>query len=113
MDVLIVLTQLRLCAGRVDWSVGEGLALLQTRRNLDSVHCTRFLVLVPCRSSDIASHNSFNGEDLVLPHLHTTVLQGCALGFGDLRREVEGDEVSSKRGDSFLENLEPCFCAEG
>lgn len=112
MDVLIVFSLLRLRAGRVDRPIGEGLTLLQPRRNGDTVDSAGLLVLVPGRAGDVAADDGLNGEDLQLAHLHAAVLEDGAQRRGDLRGQVEGEEVRAEPWDGVGEDLEPCFGAE-
>jgi hypothetical protein len=113
VDVLIMLAQLRLRAGGVDGSIGEGLALLQTRGNLDAMHGAGILVLLPGRAGDVSADDSLDGKNSELAHLHTPVLQGGTKRLGDLGRKVEGDEVGAESRNSLRENLEPGLGAEG
>lgn len=88
-----MLTLLCLCARSVDWTIGESLALLKTWSDLDSVNGARLLVFVPSGTGDISTDNGFNGENAKLADLHATVLENGAQGLGNLRREIESDEV--------------------
>ena len=112
MNILIMFSLLRLRAGGIDRAVGESLALLQTGGDLDSMHGSGLLVLIPCRTGDVSAHNCFNGENAQLAHLHTPVLQDWAERLRDLGREVEGDEVGAEGGVCFLQGLEPRLSAE-
>lgn len=113
VDVLIVLALLRLGARGVDRSIRESLALLETCGDLDSVNGAGLLVLVPGGAGDVAADDSLDGENAELADLHAAVLEHGAQGFGDLRRQVEGDEVRAQRGDGFLQSVEPGASAEG
>ena len=75
MNVLVVLAQLGLGAGCVDRTVGEGLALLQTRGDCQAVHSAGLLVLLPSRAGDVATNDGLDGEDAELADLHAAVLQ--------------------------------------
>jgi hypothetical protein len=112
MDILIVLAQLGLGAGGVDRSIGEGLALLQTRGDLDAVHGTGLLVLLPGRAGDVSTDDSLDRKNAELAHLHATVLQLGTKRFGDLRRKVEGDEVGAESRNGLSKDLEPGLGAE-
>lgn len=108
-----MLAQLRLRAGGVDGSIGESLALLQARGDLDAVHGAGLLVLLPGRAGDVPTDDRLNGENAELAHLHTPVLQGGTKRLGDLGRKVEGDEVGAESRNSLREDLEPGLGAEG
>jgi len=112
MNVLIVLTLLSLRAGGVNRSIGESLALLQPGSNLDTVHSTRLLVFLPRRTGDVSTDNSLNGENLQLAHLHAPVLEHRPQRLGDLRREIESEEMRAQRGNSLGQGLEPRSCTE-
>lgn len=75
VNVLVMLALLGLGAGSVDRAIGEGFALPQARSDLDSVHGTRLLVLIPSRSCDVTPDDGFNGKDSKLAHLHASVLK--------------------------------------
>lgn len=113
MNILIMLALLCLRAGGVDRAVGEGLALLQTGGDLDSMHGAGLLVFVPCRAGDVPADNCLNGENAQLAHLHAAVLQDWAEGFRDLGWEVEGDEVGAEGGVCLCQGLEPRLRTEG
>lgn len=113
MNVLIVLALLSLGAGGIDRPIGESLALSQARSNLDTMHSTRLLVLLPRRPGNVSTDNSLDRENLQLADLHTPVLEHRPQRLGDLRREVESEEMRAQRGDSFGQDLEPRSCAEG
>lgn len=108
-----MLAQLSLGAGGVDRSIGEGLALLETRGDLDTVHGTGLLVLLPGGAGDVSTDDSLDGKDAKLAHLHATVLQLGAKRFRDLGRKVEGDEVGAESRNGLREDLEPGLGAEG
>lgn len=107
-----MLALLRLRAGGVDRTVGEGLTLLQTGGDLDSMHSSGFLIFIPCGASDVSADYCLNGENAQLAYLHTTVLQDGTERFRDLGREVECDKVRAERGVCLLQGLEPCLRAE-
>lgn len=111
MNVLIMLALLRLGTGSINRTIREGLALPQTLGDLDPVHGAGFLVLVPGGPGDVTADDGLNGEDLQLAHLHASVLEDGTQRLGDLRREVEGEEVGAERGDFVGEDLEPGFRA--
>lgn len=71
------------------------------------------LVLLPGRTSDVSADDSLNGEDTKLAHLHTPVLQYWPQRRGDLRREVEGEEVGAQARNGVRQDLEPCLGAKG
>jgi hypothetical protein len=75
VDVLVMLALLSLRAGSVDRPIGECFALPQARSDLDSVHGTRLLVLIPSGSCDVSPDDGFNGENSKLAHLHASVLK--------------------------------------
>ena len=112
MDVLIVLSQLSLGAWGVDGSIGERLALLQTRRHLDAMHGARFLVLFPGRTSDVPTNNGFNRKNTQLAHLHAAVLELGTKRLGDLRGKVESDKMGAQRRNSLCQDLKPGLCAK-
>lgn len=69
-----MLALLRLGARGIDWTIGESLALLQSRGDLDSVNSARLLVLVPGGAGDVSADDGLNGEDAELADLHAAVL---------------------------------------
>lgn len=113
VDVLIMLSLLCLCTWGVDRAIWDGFALLQPGSNLDSMHGTRLLVLLPRRSGDVSTNDSLNGKNLQLAHLHAPVLEHRPKRLWDLWREVEGEEMCAQRGDGLRQDLKPCLCAEG
>lgn len=113
MDVLVVLAQLGLGAGCVDRTVGEGLALLQTRGDRQAVHSAGLLVLLPSGAGDVATDDGFDGEDAELADLHAAVLQHRAQRGGDLGGKIQREEVGAQTGDFLCQDVEPCLSAEG
>ena len=112
VNVLIVLALLSLGARSVDRSIGEGLALLQPGSNLDTMHSTRLLVFLPRRTGNVSTNNSLNRKNLQLAHLHAPVLEHRPQRLGDLRREIESEEMRAQRGNGLGQGLEPRSCAE-
>lgn len=107
-----MLSLLCLGAGGINRPIRKCLAFFQPRRDGNAMHSSGLLILLPCRSRDISSHDSFNWEDLVFAYLHTPILESGSLRLWDLRGEIEGDEVSAKRRYGVLEDFEPSLCAE-
>lgn len=107
-----MLALLCLCARRVDRAVGESLAFLQTGGDLDPVHGARLFVFVPGRASDVSPDDCLDWENAQLAHLHAAVLQDRAQGLGNLRGEIEGNEMGAQGGVGLGQGLEPCLSAE-
>lgn len=107
-----MLTLLSLRAGGVDRSIKESLALLQPGSNLDAMHSTRLLVLLPRRTGNVSTNNSLDRKNLQLAHLHAPVLEHRPQRLGDLRREIESEEMRAQRGNGLGQGLEPGSCAE-
>lgn len=113
VNVLIMLALLGLRARGVYRAIRKRLAFPQTSRDLDPMHRAGRLVLLPRGPGDVPTDNGLDREDLELAHLHAPVLEDRAERRGDLRREIEGQEVCAQRGDGFGEDLEPRLRAEG
>lgn len=107
-----MLTLFSLGAGGIDWAIRERLALPQTRSDLDAMDSARLLVLIPSGSRNVATNDSFDGQNSEFAHLHASVLKHWAEGGRNLRGKVEGDEMRAQRGDRIAQDLEPCLCAQ-
>lgn len=89
MNILIMLSLLRLRTRRINRPIRESLALLQPRRNRNPMDSSRLLVLVPRGTGDVPADDSLNGQNLELAHLHAAVLENGTQRRGDLRGKVE------------------------
>ena len=108
-----MLTQLGLRARGIDRSIRERLTLPQTGLDGETMHRAVSLVLLPRGAGDVTAHNGLNGQDAELADLHTAVLEDGTQRLGDLRGQVEGQEVRAEGGEGGGEHFEPFAGAEG
>lgn len=106
-DVLVVLAQRRLGAGRVDGAAGDGGALRQARRQRRPVHGAVGLVLLPRAARHVPAHDGLQREHLQPAHLHAAVAQQRRLGRRHGRRHRRAQEVRLKPGHLLREHAEP------
>lgn len=77
------------------------------------MHRAVSLVLLPRGAGDVTAHDRLNGQDAELADLHAAVLEDRSQRLGDLRGQVEGQEVRAEGGESGGEHFEPFAGAEG
>lgn len=89
----------------------QPLGLLQTRRKSYTTHRAILLIGAPSGSGNVSSHNALDWKHFEAFDHHTPALDlGDHLrGQASLKslRDIQGDVVSAKRGDSGLQQLEP------
>ena len=113
MNILIMFTQLGLRTRGIDRSIGKRLTLPQARLDGETVDRAVSLVLLPRGAGDVTAHDGLNGQDAELADLHAAVLEDGAQRLGDLRGQVEGQEVRAEGGEGGGEHFEPFAGAEG
>lgn len=89
----------------------QSLGLLQACRKSYAAHRAILLIGAPSGSSNVASHNALDWKDFETFDHHTPApdfgdnFRGHA--FLESLRDIHGDVVSAKRGNSGLEQFEP------
>ena len=77
------------------------------------MHRARSLILLPGRTGDVTTHDCFNGQDAELADLHAAVLEDGTQRLGDLRGQVESQEVGAEGGEGGGQDGEPFLRAQG
>lgn len=93
-DILVVLSQLRLCA-RCPEGFVKFLTLFVAFPELLAVHHSRLLVARPCRATQVSAYDAFDLEDLEATDLHCARVQLL----GELKWETFCESLGNANGE--------------